>query len=87
MGSHSWTRLSDFHTFPALVSHLTAWPEPGVPVLPPSAGHTLPLPAAFFRSLRVPVPTGVSQRKAAGPHLQLPGQPGRWTSATTARRG
>ena len=46
------------------------------PLSPPSAGAPVPLPAALSRPLRVPVPTGVSERKAAGPHLQLPGQPG-----------
>lgn len=41
-----------------------------------SAGTAMPLPPASRESRRVPLPTGVSERKAVGPHLQLPGQPG-----------
>lgn len=40
MGSHSRTRLSDFHTFPVLVSHLTAQVGAWGPLLPSVCWHT-----------------------------------------------
>lgn len=43
-----------------------------------STGTPMPLLPTSLEALSVPLPTGVSEWKAAGPHLQFPGQPGHW---------